>query len=115
MYVLATDTPISNIPGGNSYDGKTSVVFNGQFGLWRTQGSKGKKLSDDNPAAHEFGHFLGLDDKYIQGTDRAMPGYEGNIMACAGGASNINASDLLKLIDLSKSGGMLYNPLVRSF
>ena len=44
-----------------------------------------------------------------------MPGYEGNIMACAGGASNINANDLLKLIDLSKSGGMLYNPLVRSF
>ena len=62
----------------------------------------------------EFGHLLGLHDQYIQGTEATMPGYEGNIMACAGGASNINANDLIKLIDLTKPSGMLRNPLVKN-
>ena len=55
-----------------------SNVVNGFLGTWRTEG-RGTSLSNDNPAAHEFGHLIGFKDRYsdVSGTHL---GWEGNIM-----------------------------------
>ena len=55
-----------------------SNVVNGFLGTWRTEGRR-TSLSNDNPAAHEFGHLIGFQDRYsdVSGTHL---GWEGNIM-----------------------------------
>jgi RHS repeat-associated protein len=57
-----------------------SKVTLGDEGEWRSQGRGGATLAADDPAPHEFGHLLGLDDRYTdkKGPD---PGWLGNIMA----------------------------------
>lgn len=56
-----------------------SYVTGGDEGVWRSEGRNGRSLADDDPAPHEFGHLLGLDDRY---TDKngADAGWENNIM-----------------------------------
>ena len=56
-----------------------SYVIGGDEGNWRSQGRQGMTLSQDNPAPHELGHLLGLDDRY---TDKngVNKGWENNIM-----------------------------------
>src|SRR5690606_193511 len=49
---------------------KRSYVRGGDEGEWRSQGRNGLSLEDDNPASHELGHLLGLDDRY---TDKNGP------------------------------------------
>lgn len=58
---------------------KRSYVVGGDEGEWRSQGRNGLTLAQDNPAPHEVGHLLGLDDRY---TDKNGPnkGWENNIM-----------------------------------
>ena len=57
----------------------------------------GNSLADDNPAPHETGHFLGLDDRYqdtqINGTttSQALDGWEDNIM---GGGSTVEQRNI---------------------
>jgi hypothetical protein len=53
-------------------------------GEWRSQGGDGKTLAQDDSAPHEFGHLLGLDDKYTddKGSDS---GWENNIMGSQNG------------------------------
>ena len=50
--------------------------------MWRSQGRNGKTLAQDNPAPHEIGHILGLDDRYSDKNGRSVPdkGWENNIM-----------------------------------
>lgn len=56
-----------------------SYVSGGDEGEWRSQGRNGNTLAQDDPALHEVGHLLGLDDRY---TDDKGPnkGWENNIM-----------------------------------
>jgi uncharacterized protein RhaS with RHS repeats len=56
-----------------------SYVTGGDEGEWRSQGRNGNTLAQDDPAPHELGHLLGLDDRY---TDDKGPnkGWENNIM-----------------------------------
>lgn len=56
-----------------------SFVQGGDEGEWRGSGRNGLSLSQDNPAPHEFGHLMGLGDRYTdaKGTN---PGWKGNIM-----------------------------------
>ena len=58
---------------------KRSYVSGGDEGEWRSQGRNGLTLAQDDPAPHEVGHLLGLDDRY---TDKKGPnkGWETNIM-----------------------------------
>ena len=58
---------------------KRSYVTGGDEGEWRSQGRNGLTLAQDDPAPHEMGHLLGLDDRY---TDKNGPnkGWEINIM-----------------------------------
>ncbi|MCF2446941.1 RHS repeat-associated core domain-containing protein [Dyadobacter sp. CY345] len=56
-----------------------SFVSGGDEGEWRGVGRNGMNLSQDNPAAHEFGHMLGLDDRYDD-KKGPHPGWGNNIM-----------------------------------
>ena len=58
---------------------KRSYVTGGDEGEWRSQGRSGLTLAQDDPAPHEVGHLLGLDDRY---TDKNGPnkGWGTNIM-----------------------------------
>ena len=59
---------------------KRSYVSGGDEGEWRSQGRKGLTLAQDDPAPHEVGHLLGLNDRY---TDKNGPnkGWESNLMS----------------------------------
>ncbi|MEX0289555.1 MAG: hypothetical protein AB3N14_10645, partial [Flavobacteriaceae bacterium] len=52
---------------------------------WRPQNGQWSSGMSDWAAAHEFGHILGLDDRYDIWTGVVDPGWEGNIMAEPGG------------------------------
>ncbi len=61
-------------------DDKRSFVSGGDEGEWRTKGRGGSTLAADDPAPHEFGHLLGLADRYIE-SGGVQAGWGGNIMA----------------------------------
>lgn len=44
---------------------KRSYVSGGDEGEWRSQGRSGLTLAQYDPAPHEVGHLLGLDDRYL--------------------------------------------------
>jgi len=56
-----------------------SFVQGGDEGEWRGTGRQGMSLAQDNPAPHEFGHLMGLRDRYADAKGR-NPGWKGNIM-----------------------------------
>ena len=62
-------------------DGKTNYLEVGEFGYssinsdgftgkLRSEGREGMPLAWDNPIGHEFGHLMGLEDKYITRGDK---------------------------------------------
>jgi hypothetical protein len=57
-----------------------SYVSGGDEGCWRAKGRNGKSLALDDSAPHEFGHLIGLADRYTEGKG-ANVGWSGNIMA----------------------------------
>ena len=70
-----------------------SNVRLGDEGVWRSEGRELKdqsgnvirkmSLAEDNPAAHELGHLLGLRDRYSD-EGGVFKGWEGNIMGNSG-------------------------------
>ena len=58
---------------------KRSFVSGGDEGIWRAKGRNGMSLAQDDSAPHEFGHLLGLDDRYTAAGPYA--GWAGDIMA----------------------------------
>lgn len=56
-----------------------SYVRGGDEGQWRANGRGGLTLAQDDPAPHEFGHLIGLTDRYS--SSGANAGWTGNIMA----------------------------------
>ena len=77
IYSVVWDVNVRVISDGEkiNYDGKnnymevlnsseTSKVIETNHGKIRSKGTGGRDLKNDNPMSHEFGHFLGLRDKY---------------------------------------------------
>ena len=64
-----------------------SSVRNSNEGDIRSEGRNGRSLKDDCPMAHEFGHMLGISDKYITDSKSnkygqpKSPEWNGDIMA----------------------------------
>lgn len=78
-------------------DDSTSEVRGGDEGTWRSQGRDGQTLALDNPAAHEFGHLLGLPDRYFKSgpyIDQPHPEWAGNIMAMDAGHGRVQQRDI---------------------
>ena len=73
-----------------------SNVWLGENGTWRSEGRDGQTLADDNPASHEFGHLLGLRDRY--GRHGAREGWEGNVMAEPAGAGVVEQRDIDRIV-----------------
>ncbi len=63
----------------------TSEISDFRDGKIRNADRGGTELAIDNPMSHEFGHMLGLDDKYAKsGPEKNLPiskDYEGDVMA----------------------------------
>ncbi len=94
--------------GVNNYmevvDGdQKSNVKNTNTGQLRTEGRYGLSLENDNPMSHEFGHVLGLRDKYTYNSQRetipiserwnndvmATPTYKSNRIISSGSLTNL--------------------------
>ena len=96
----------------------TSNVLSGHLGEWRANGRDDRSLEQDNPAIHEFGHLLGLRDRYqatydeqgVRTSTRPAEGWEDNIMGRTGGVvdqRNIDSIMQRIQIDSETNTGML--------
>lgn len=91
-------------PKTNSYVKRT------QFGVLRGFGRNGMDIRDDNPAPHEFGHMLGLKDKYSKSKEAYGTPindiWEKNIMANPAGKGMVEKKnlDILLLSLIEKYG-----------
>ena len=79
-------------PKTNSYVKRT------QSGVLRGFGRNGMDIRDDNPAPHEFGHMLGLKDKYSKSKEAYGTPindiWEKNIMANPAGKGMVEKKNL---------------------
>jgi uncharacterized protein RhaS with RHS repeats len=67
--------------GWDNVSGKPNIGYTNQhYGTWYQQ-IKGNANNFTWTPAHEFGHLLGLEDRYDKETKMALPGWEKNIMA----------------------------------
>lgn len=92
--------PFAVGPGNNRisvYDAKKSAqpgtasfvrAITGHSGKWRG--------NEPSPAPHEFGHLVGLDDRYKD--EEALPGWEGNIMAERAGEGVVEQRNINEMI-----------------
>ena len=74
-----------------------SWVKNSNHGKIRGKGWNEKPLEETNPMSHEFGHMLGLKDKYqkIGGKDYVtLKGWKGNVMGEASGEGQVEMKNL---------------------
>ena len=86
-----------------SMEKNTSYVTNYNRGLFRGRNRIGNSLQEDNPAPHEFGHLLGLSDKYKNKRIPISKEWEGNknqVFTATNQRLNdfIFASDLLRKV-----------------
>ena len=75
-----------------------SFVWLGENGMWRSEGRDGDTLYEDNPAAHEFGHLLGLPDRYRLFRGGPRTGWEGNVMAMPAGHGVVEQRDIDRIV-----------------
>ena len=114
--VYANQDEEPNFNGVNNYmevkmDPKTnSYVKRTQSGVLRGFGRNGMDIRDDNPAPHEFGHMLGLKDKYSKSKEAYGTPindiWEKNIMANPAGKGMVEKKnlDILLLSLIEKYG-----------
>ncbi len=113
----------SNLANENNrnYDGKNNYiqVVNGNDNTVRSKvegTNSGVWASGTNEAYHEFGHLLGLQDRYTDTANGSKPnsGYEGNVMGSYGGKveqKNINAFLNKPVNSLIESNNVLNNAI----
>lgn len=91
---------------------RRSHVFAGDEGVWRGTG-----LAFSDPAPHEFGHLVGLDDRYygdlwaFLGKSGPKPGWAGNIMAEPPGFGAVQQKNIDAILDNALedySGSQIY-------
>jgi hypothetical protein len=59
-------------------------------------------------APHEFGHVLGLIDRYDETTQRALPGFENNLMGDSNKSTNrLSEADIDEVIQLNRTRRVL--------
>ena len=79
----AEDGEVRDYNGVNNYltirNGKKSEVTDTNSGYIRSEGRNGMSIEEDCPMGHEFGHMLGLRDKYVG--NLPSPKWAKNIMA----------------------------------
>ena len=83
--------------------GKGSSVIYGYKGFIRAYGEDGLSLNESNPLPHEFGHLIGLKDRYYTRTDEERnlgkyghphPGWEGTLMGSQSGFGTTRKSNM---------------------
>jgi len=92
---VAEEGESMNFNGINNYLEVTndiSKVGNSNFGKIRSEGWYGMSFEETNPMSHEFGHIIGLLDRYEQ--QQPMKGWEGNIMAESAGKGIVEMRNL---------------------
>lgn len=88
---------------GTHTDAQSGVnLSTGYTGHIRSYGRDGLSLPLDNPMPHEFGHMMGLIDRYYKESKKAVPGWSGQIMAEPSGVG---------IVDNRSISGVL-NPLL---
>ena len=81
-----------------------SKVAGSWYGFIRCQpNNKNLDLKFDNPMSHEFGHLLGLIDRYYPKTNKAHNGWSGNIMEAQAGMGVVDRRNLSALFDIPLS------------
>lgn len=91
---------------------KRSYVKGGDEGTWRSYGRNGMTLAEDDPAPHEVGHLLGLNDKYKDVKGKSIPniGWENNIM----GNSRYGKVDKRNIEGILKDAMKEYNKWIQN-
>ena len=96
-----------------------SYVLKSNQGEIRSKGMYGGNIKKDNPMPHEFGHILGLSDKYVTEGDNygkpVSPEWEGNIMAESAGEGTVSKMNM----DILMLRSIIFNnhitPLIERF
>jgi len=84
-----------NFNGINNYlevTDKGSWVEDSSHGKIRGEGWYGMSFDETNPMSHEFGHIMGIADRYTD--QQPMKGWEGNIMAESAGKGIVETRNL---------------------
>ena len=76
---------------------QTSSIRENRTGIIRSTSDIEFKF--DNPISHELGHILGLKDRYDKFTNKANPGWHGNIMAEKAGCGWVEKRNLKPLFE----------------
>ena len=107
---------------------EVSRVGNSNHGKIRGKGWYGKTFEETNPMSHEFGHMLGLRDKYQKEKKEKgrilynkFEGWEGNIMREASGEGQVETKNLdillpkaIKWFNLANEGLLIAFPCSES-
>ena len=120
---VATEGEKEDFNGMNNYMevvSENSKVYESSYGLIRNVGRYGLPLEYDNPMSHEFGHILGLKDKYKKiGENKFQPVstyWRGNVMAEEAGFGLVEKKNLdiflPKAIDTYNNFESLYKDLL---
>jgi len=84
--------------GKNNYlrirHGRNSGIVEMNKGYIRPSGRNGMTLEEDNPMSHEFGHILGLIDRYKANNEPISSDWEGNVMAEEAGKGKVETKNL---------------------
>ena len=98
---VAEKNEVEEFNGLNNYmevSSENSYVVNSQKGKIRNVGRDEIPFEFDNPISHEFGHILGLKDKYQKGganhNKPISPEWTGNIMAEEAGVGLVDKKNL---------------------
>ena len=92
---VAEEGESMNFNGINNYlevTDKGSWVEDSRHGKIRGEGWYGMSFDETNPMSHEFGHIMGIADRYTD--QQPMKGWEGNIMAESAGKGIVETRNL---------------------
>lgn len=81
-----------------------SKVYDSWYGFIRCKSTdQNIPFELDNPMSHEFGHMLGLIDRYDTKTNKAHNGWSGNIMEAQAGSGVVDRRNMSAMFDIPLS------------